>query len=912
MSPPRPPRIPLGLLLASAAPERRAELEGDLLEGYERVARTQGMRAARRWMWRQLLSGDVLRLRLANRARRPAGCPGTASEPEEPMKSRLDGLRRDLGWAWRSVRRRPGLSAIVVATLAIAIGANTAIFTIVDRVLLRPLPYEDAHGLAMVFRTVPQYGFERSTSSYPDYADWKSRTRSFSELAAYGFITRTRVAPDGARRWVGYRVTANLFPVLGVPPRLGRTFSPDDDRPGAPGVVVLSDAMFESRFGGDPGVLDQTVMLDGAPVRVVGVMPPGFGFPSRTTEYWEPLRPDPDLERDTNFLTVIGRLAPGNTVASAQAELARIASAIDASAPDANQGFGIFVEGRQAFEVRSARTALWVFAGAVGLLLLVACANIANLQLSRTLARRREMGVRTALGAGQGRIATQLLTESLLLASIGGVLGLAVAGGLLRVLIALAPPGLPRLAEIGLDGWVLAFTAGVSLVAGIAFGVVPAVWGARQDAGRLVRESDSGGGRSRLTVRIQHGFACGQIAIAIALSIGAGLLVHSFARLTAIEPGFDPTGVLAARIQTPPRPDTEMPPGAESMTREELMPLMMDQLEAWTAERDRFFDDVHDRLAAIDGVQRTALAYALPFGAAGFSRVLAPEGADPLDDLPAVGGNVVSPSYFRALGIPLRAGREFDEGDVAASPRVAIVNQTLAERYWPGESAVGKRLLVGDERRPADVVGVVGDVRQQSLGEDRRPFFYTPLAQETWPEAVFLVTRSTLPTADLVDRIRREVAAVDPSLPLTDISTSAALIDATVAAPRFRTLVLATFGAMALLLAVIGVYGVIAYAVGERTREIGIRMALGAGRGSILGLVLGSGLRLAVLGIGVGVLGAVALTRFLESMLFGVGTRDIATFSLTIALALGVTMLACYLPARRAAAVDPLESLRHE
>ncbi|MDX1395282.1 MAG: ABC transporter permease [Gemmatimonadota bacterium] len=908
---PRTPRLPLAILRGLAAADHRDAIEGDLVEGYRRRAEAAGRRPARRWLWSQVFALDSLRLRASARARRPFRTGTPMSRSRDRLAHRFDAFRRNLSWAIRSLRRRAAASAIIVATLAIAVGATTAIFTVVDRVLLRSLPYAEPDELAMVFRTVPRFGFDRSTASYPDFADWREQTTTFADLAAYGYVTRTRQADDGARRWVGYRFTANLLPLLGVPPAIGRGFSADDDRAGAPPVVLLSHRLFTERFGADPAVLDRTVTLDGQPTRVIGVMPEWYAFPGRSVEFWEPLRADAGLERSFNFLTVIGRLAPGETVETAQAELASLAARIDSSAEDANEGYGIFVEDRHVFEVRNARTALWVFMGAVGLLLVVACANIANLQLSRTLGRRQEIGVRSALGAGQGRLATQLLTESLVLAAAGGALGVAVAAGLLDVLIALAPPGIPRIADIGLDLRVLGFAAGASIAAGIAFGVAPALWGARQDAAGLVRES-GGSGRSRWAIRLQRGFAAGQIAIAITLSIGAGLLLHSFRELTSVDPGFDPSGVLAARLPAPQVPDPEPPPNADQLSEEDLMAIMMPRLEAAAAGRIAFFEALVDRISAVAGVESVAYAYDMPFGEAGFSRYAAPEGSDPAEEMPVVAGNLVSPAYFEAMRVPLRAGRSFDEGDASGAPDVAVVNEALAERFWPGQTPVGERLLIGEGRTPLEVVGVVANSRQRSLEDPEPAIYYRPIAQASWPDEFFLVVRVTAAAGDVAAVIRREVAAMDPSLPVTGIATAASMIDATIAAPRFRTLVLTTFGGIALFVAVLGVYGVISYTVSDRTREMGIRMALGAAKANILGLVLRNGAVMAVAGIVIGLAGALALTRFIESMLFGVGARDALTFGITVAVALGVTLLACLIPARRAARVDPVESLRHE
>ena len=813
-------------------------------------------------------------------------------------------LIHDIFHAVRTLRKAPAFSLVVLTTLALGIGANTAIFSVVNTVLLRPLPYADADRLAMVFRTVPRFGFTRSTSSYPDFNDWRTQATSFTSLAAYGYTTRDYMANEGAERWVGYRATAGLMPMLGVAPLVGRVFTSEDDSPGTAPVVVLSYALWQSRFAGDERVMGSAIVLDGEQHTVIGVMPRHFAFPSRTSQFWIPLKGDPErMERDTNFLTVVGRLARDVSVEDAQVEMAALAARIDETAPDGNEGYGVFVESRHAFVVRNAQTALFVFLGAVGLVLVIACANVANLTLARGTARQREIAVRTALGASRGRLVRHLLTESTVLAVFGGLLGVGVAVGIVRALVALGSSQLPRSQEVGIDLTALGFTAILSVGSGIAFGLVPALFGSRVDLQKSLKEGGPAVGIGRLGRRAQQSFAVAQLALAMVLSVGAALLVNSFARLTSVEPGFDPNGVIAARV-TPPAPS--MIPGA---TRDEMMAVMQQAIRT----RTLFFDDLTRRVQAVPGITSVGLAYALPFGGYTFSRSVVPEGMElaPGEE-PTVGGNVISGDYFGTMGMSLLRGRSFTEADARTAPSVAIVNETMARLLWPGDAAVGKRLRFGEGAAWTTVVGIVADVRQRSLADELQPLYYRPFSQVMWPDGMFITVRSRVASEEVVPALRREVWALNPQLPVTDIAVALDLIEESVATPRFRTVVLSAFGAMAAVLALVGVYGVIAYAVGDRTREIGIRMALGAKRGNILQLVLSRGMGLTAIGLAIGIGSALGLTRFLNSMLYGITSRDPMTFAVTgLAMAL-VACLACYVPARRAAKIEPLESLRYE
>ncbi|MCH7475451.1 MAG: ABC transporter permease, partial [Gemmatimonadetes bacterium] len=596
---PTDPRIARLIIVWLTPDELKAQIEGDLREGYRYRREINGGWRARIWYWRQLFSPDVLALRREVKMRR-----GRHQRSEVAMTAR--GWLSDVRYAVRVMKKNPGFSSVVLATLALGIGANTAVFSVVNSVLLRPLPYPESEQLAMVFRSVPRFGFTHSTASYPDFNDWRAETTSFSSLGAYGYTTLTYMGDDGAERWTGHRVTADLMTLLQVPAAVGRIFAPEEDLPGADRAILLSFGLWQARFGGDPGVVGTRLTLNGEPYTVVGVMPVDFSFPSRSTSFWVPLRGDAErMERDSNFLSVLGRLAPGVAVEHAQVEMERIAGRIDATAPRANEGYGILVEGRHAFVVSNARTALLVFWGAVALVLMIACANVANLMLARGTARRNEIAVRTALGAARGRIVRQLLTESAVLGVAGGVLGLGLAAVLLRMFVKLGTGQVPRLDGVGIDPIALGFTAFVSVAAGIVFGTVPAWLGSRSNLHESLKEGGQGAGIGRLGRRVQHSFVVAQLTLAVVLTIGAALLVNSFLRLTSVEPGFDPENVIAARV-SPPQPER---PSMGGMSEEEMMAMMQSVMQS----RALFFDELLQRSRSLPGGTSAGWSFSLPF-----------------------------------------------------------------------------------------------------------------------------------------------------------------------------------------------------------------------------------------------------------------------------------------------------------
>jgi len=817
-------------------------------------------------------------------------------------------LAQDVRFAIRTLIRQPAFAAVALLTLAVGIGATTAVFSVVNGVLLRPLPYPNADRLVMVFRTVPRYGFDRSTASYPDFADWRAGARGLARLAAYAPTGMTYVTPDGAERLSGYRVTANLGSVLGVPPSLGRWFTEADDRPEAEPVIVLSNGLWRSRFGGDSTIMGRSITLDGVPRVVVGVMPSEFAFPSDAATFWVPLAADAtQLERESNFLTVIARLAPGVTVASAQRRLGALAARIDAEAPGANEGYGLFVEPRHAFVVGDSTNALYLFLGAVTLVLLIACANVTNLLLARGAARARELAVRAALGAGRARLIRQLLGESLVLGLGGGALGIGVGWVVLRAFVKVGTGQLPRVGDVRLDLSALAIALAISVICALIFGTVGAWTVARREPSRWLGEGTARAtGTGQSGRRLQRAFVVMQVAVAAALSLGAGLLVNSFMHLTAVNPGFQPTNLVAGRVT--PR---FTPPALGPNTPDSVADRMF---QAAARARVALFDEIRSRIAAAAGIEATTLMFDLPFATQGFSRPAVPEGrVEEEDQAPAIAGNVIAGDFLRTLRIPLLRGRAFDASDTPNAPPVALVNATLANAFWPGQDPVGKRMRLGGPDNPwTTVVGVVGDVHLRSLAEAREPIYYRPLSQATWVQSAYVVVRSSGPTASTVAAMRRAVRELDPSLPITSITTATELIAESVRAPRFRALVLGIFGLAAVIVAVAGVYGVIAHSVSTRRREMGIRIALGAVPAGLVGSVVRDGLFLATAGLALGVGGAIVLSRFLRRFLFGVGPLDPTTF-VAVVMGVGVVAtIACYVPARRAASADPLETMRTE
>jgi putative ABC transport system permease protein len=803
-------------------------------------------------------------------------------------------LIQDIRYGLRMLARNPGFTAVAVLALALGIGANTAIFSVVNAVLLRPLPYPDSDRLVTFWNSNESGGFAGPiTICEPDYPEWRDQNRVFDGIAGFRWETGNLTGAGEPARLIGSAVTSSFFPLLGVRPALGRAFSSEEEQSGHEGVVLISHSLWQAHFGSDPSVVGKPITLDDRILTVAGVMPEGFAFPNQT-DYWTPAVLASDCHNTT--MRVMARLGPGVKIGRARDDVAVIAQRLRQEHPDRDPGWTWSVVRLQDEMSSNLRPSLFLLLGAVGLVLLIACANVANLLLARASARHREIAIRSALGASRARVVRQMLTESLLLALVGGGLGLVAATWSRDSLVSLMPhnlagPGLiNRIAAVRLDGWVLGFTLIVSLVTGLVFGLAPAFEASKSGVSEALKEgarSSSGFGRGRL----RSALVVGEVALALLLLVGAGLLIRSFARLTSVDPGFKAVHLLSMNVELP---------GSRYQTAAQMIAFERQALE---------------RLQALPGVEHAGAVFGLPFGGMLISGDISVEGQ------PAARAGAsklaVSDDYFQTMGMPLVTGRFFSDHDTETSPHVLIVSQSVAHRLWPHEDPIGRHLDPSGNTRDKwyTVVGVVGDVKQRSLDETRNPVIYTPYAQSPIPfmmRDITFVVRTAPDPAALIAPARRAIDAVDPNLPVFDAATMSQLVSETVDEPRFNTVVLSAFAALALLLAVVGIYGVMSYATAQRTHEIGIRMALGAEREDVLKLVVGQGIRLTLAGVGIGLTGAFALTRLLAKFLYGVGPLDPATFAGAAVLITAVALLATYIPARRATKVDPMVALRYE
>ena len=884
---------PLGL-----APTREAaiveELAADLSDRYEEL-RAQGVspEAAERLICDEHLTADALTQALAE-IEEPAAPP-----PAPPGSTSPDGMLRgvfaDLKYAARSLRKSPALTTVGLLTLAIGIGANTAIFSVVNAVLLRPPPFEQPEQLVTFWGTAPEKGLP--VVNYPDalFEYYQQRIRVVSPMAMYTGAGFTLTGGDQATRLQGANVTADFFTLLGVEPQLGRTFLPDEGRPGRNLVTVLSYGLWQRRFGGDPAILGRSLMLNDIATTVVGVMPPGFSFPNRS-ELWVPLAIDPS-SMDCWCYDAFGRLGPGQQPDDLAREVDRLnadfwAEREGRSRPPA----GAETERRTVVRplagelVGEVRAPVLLLSGAVGLVLLIACANLASLLLARAAARRREMAVRAALGASPRRLMRQLLAESLLTSLTGSLLGVGLAWAALGGLSRLAVERVTYLESISLDLTVLLFALGLGLLTGVLFGFAPAFRGGRVDLTYSLKEGSRGSGEPA-TRRLNDGFVVAQLGLSLMLLVAAGLLVRSFSNLLSVDPGFKADHTLVGRIAVP-----------------------------WTRYREMrevrlIADRLIERLALLPGVTSVGVTSTAPFSSGDNQQNMLARGRVPGADEPVPVASVrrVSPGYFDAVGTRLIEGRAFTPADRDSTELVAIIDETVARRYWPDRSALGDRIGTGDRENPRwrTVVGVVASIRHQNLAKPPDPYVYYPLAQgNTW--TLDLVVRSSTADAGLGEAIRREISSIDPDLPLYDVHTLEEAVSRSVGTRRFTQLLLTGFAACAVLLAAIGLYGVMTRAVSARFREFGVRLALGARPGQIERLVLGQGLRLVLIGSVIGIAGALGVTRLLRALLFEVNPVDPVTFAVA-ALVLGsVALLACWVPARRATGADPLEALRAE
>jgi putative ABC transport system permease protein len=802
---------------------------------------------------------------------------------------------QDLRFGARTLRKNPGFSLAAIITLALGIGGNTAIFTITSAVLLKPLPYRDPQRLVVV-DVRQKDGLSRCcTLAWSDLI--RDRNRSFSGVAVGAIDTLNLTGRGEPQQVAAGRVSPGFFEMLGVKPRLGRFFLSEEGQPEGKPVIVISNTLWHDRFGGDRNVIGQTLTLDSTPYTVIGVLPAGLQFPFvGPAEVWSPryfehsLFTPQRLRMGVGYLTIVARLRPGISRDQALAEMQLLHQQYrqaTPAAPDADPSVSALVTNLQDSLVANMRTGLLVLSGAVALVLLIACANVASLLLSRALARRKEIAVRAALGARRSVVIRQLLTESLLLAIMAGALGLGLSLAATRSLATLAQNNLPQGPPIRMDASVLLFTLAVSLLTGVIFGIFPALQLSRTDVNSTLRDEGRGstGGHGRAPLKSL--LVVGQVALTLLLLIGASLLVRSFGNLLRVDPGFEPRNVLTMNISLP--------------TVKYADP----------QKQIGFFDDLLRRVSALPGIREAAISAALPLIPKRITPVL-PEGEPevPLAERPFVDIEAISPRWFHTMRVPLRAGREFAEADNAQAPKVIMINETLARRYWPGQNAVGKHILMGRQPAPSEVVGVAADVRNKGLAVDPQPQIYLPFPQLPWGNMNLLIRTASDPHL-VVSAVRAQIAALDSDQPVTNIQTVEELMDGSRAQPRFMMFLLGVFSAVALILAVVGIYGVLAYSVTQRWQELGIRLALGAERADILRLVVGQGLTLTLMGTAIGLISALALTRVMGSLLYKVGARDLTTFALVPLLFVAIALVASYLPARRATRVDPTEALRH-
>jgi len=802
-------------------------------------------------------------------------------------------LWEDLRLAGRGLDRRPGFAAAVVGTLALGIGGNVALFSVVDGVLLRPLPYRQPDRLVIVWENDRLRGTQKEGASAPDYLDLREQSRSFDVMAARARIDRTLGAASEPVRASSARVTAGYFPLLGVRPVLGRTFVPEEDLPGADRVLLLTEGLWRGRFGADPGVVDRTVLLDGERTTVVGVVPDHASLPGLTDELFEPLAFGPnDRIRGRHNLRVFARLRPEATVESAQADASAVMRRLEETYPDDNRGRGAWVRPLVNEVVGEARPALLLLFGAVALLLLMACASAANLVLTRGIARERELAIRTSLGAGPFRVFRLLLTESLLLALLGGAGGVLLAAAAVRLVRDLGPADLARLQECSVDGRALLFALGASMASALVFGALPALRGARSAPLASLKDGGRVSGTSSLGVR--RFLVAFELAATVVLVVGAGLLVRSFSNLRQVDPGYDPRNVLLAHVSLA-GPGYEFPRG---------WPVL-----GWPAF-SAVAEGLRQRLEATPDVVSMAFAHQGPADAGWTTRVTV-EGrpAPPPGEQDEASYRPVSPGYFRTLGVPIHRGREFGRFDGAGAPPVAVVNEAFLSRHFPQEDPLGRRIVVFGV--PREVVGVAGDERFEGIESGPAPAMYLPIDQNPQPLVTLVIRTGSDPLA-AIPGLRAALRATDPTLALFEVDSAEAALASSLRQRRFTLVLLGGFAAVALLLAAVGTYGVVSYAVGERTREVGVRVALGAQPRHVFGLVVRQGMVLSFAAVTAGVLGALALGRMMESLLFGVGGRDPLTLAVVAAGLLLTAFAASAAPALRAARVDPVEALRME
>lgn len=788
--------------------------------------------------------------------------------------------------AFRALSRHRTFAAVAILTLALGIGATTSVFSVVSAVLLRPLGYADEDRLVVLWQSLESGDVREAPTSIANFQDWRERSRSFSGLAAFNRAPLNLIGGERPERLMGIRATHELFTVLGTPASVGRTFGRED---GEALLAVLGQGLWQRRFGGDSGAIGRTVNLDGRTYQIVGVMPPDFSF-GEGVEIWvtSPFAPEATLERGNLFLETIGRLAPGVRLARAREEMAAIAKSLAEQFPDVDAGWSVRVVPLAEQAEGDIEKPLLVLFGAVGFVLLVSCANVASLLLARATERTKEMAIRTSLGADRGALLRQSVGEGLALSLVGAVLALGVTYGGVRLLIDLNPTALPRLGEAGIDWRVAGFTAGLCLLTGLFFGLVPALHAATGDLHETLKEGGGVVGAARGRRRLRAALAVVEIALALVLLIGAGLLIRSFQQLRQVDPGFDPSRALTAQVVLPAEKYRSIP------------------------ERVVFFEALVERLRSVPAVESVGAVSTLPMTGGLVKEIIAIPGRHLKQTEEAINLDIVTPDYFRAMGVRLLKGRTFTAQDRAGSAPVSIVDESMARRYWPGESAIGQRVaLPALFPEPTEVVGVVGSVRRFGLDRDPQPQLYLPLGGAADRRMDLAIRTRTAPEA-LASAVRSAVLSIDPDQPVSNLRPLSALVAESIAQQRFNARLMTTFAGLGLLLALAGIYGVLSYSVAQRTREIGVRMALGGTREQVLRLFLGAGARLVGLGLGLGLALAFALVRLLDTLLPGVESGDLSVVAGVVVAMGAIGLLASYFPARRATSVDPIIALRND
>ena len=826
----------------------------------------------------------------------------------------MDSILHDIRYGVRTLVRAPGFTAVVIIVLALGIGANTAIFTVVNAVLLRSLPYPDSDHLVMLWETNPRFqiGIDTLPVTAGDFVDWKEQNDVFEHISAFGARRFNLTGMGEPEQIGGVSVSANFFRLMGVEPissppsggrYAGRAFRDEDAQPGAGHVVVISYALWQRRFAGQLDVIGKTLTLDGESYTVIGVAPEGFQFPrakelpyfvgvATQTDLWKPMTLSDDFinkKRIDHQLCVIARLKPGVTTERAQAVMTAIAARLEQSLPDSNQGVGVRVVPLAEQVTGNVRPALLVLMSAVALVLLIACANIANLMLARSLARHKEFAIRTALGASRGRVVRQLLTEALLLSLTSALLGTLLSLWGVKAMLSLFGENLPRVHEISVDVRVLGFTVAIALLTSVLFGLTPALQASKLNLNESLKEGArgvSGGARHN---QVRSALVISEVALSLVLLVGAGLAIKSLAGLLNVDPGFKADNTITMRIALL---------GSKYPTDRQIA----------------FFQEVNRRVEALAGVQSIGLISSAPLSGGVYAGGFSIEDKTTSDENLAADRRMISPDYFNAMGIPLIKGRSFTDRDQPTSTGVALVSESWARRFLPDEDPIGKRIKLGgrDSSRPwLSIVGIAGDVRDTAVESDAKPCVYLPYPQLP-SSGMSVVVRAGFDPKALIPAIRDEVWAIDKDQPVTDIKTMDQYVADSVSPRRLNALLLGVFASLALVLASVGIYGVMAYSVTQRVHEIGIRMALGAQKTDVLRLVIAKGLTLTVIGMAIGSLAAVALTRAMKSILFGVSATDPLTYAAVAVLLAGLALLACWLPARRAANVDPMVALRCE